>query len=663
MKILMCSVPDGSLRHTLKPLLPRNNHWQLPILPIGILRIMSWMEKNNYDSDIYDINNLRPPDEKLIEVFKLINPTVVGLSATLTHCYPNTKRITKILRKLFPNIWIIVGGHLTGSSNVLLDKTETDICVIGDGELPFVKLLDYFKLHPTRKQINYTELNQIKGLAFIDENHKLKVTGNSEQLSESELTHPDLNKLKKGLKDFGGKGEFINEFFETIKKTVNFPTTLTQGQSNPEGVKFYERNENKKIGLLQTVRGCVARCSFCQRYTRGYRVYAANDLETRILELKNKYNVRALMLDDENSLSNRIQSYQIARILKKHDIFWSAAGVRVTSVTYEDLKFYKEHNMLSIRFGIETGSQKILDIMEKKFTVEDVYNAISNCKKVGMSTATDQLMLGMPGETRETVIESAKFVASLKFLLEDSSDIGNPFWASAIPGTPLYEYCQQIGVIEKTLDGEENYLIRSSEHKHTPILNYVNKTDWDIKEVHFWSYLYPYAGKKEYVNLIIKNNKSIKNKLLKIYKLCIKGSLNNLIGNFNRRKDFYKNEKFLKKMKWYIILSINFLLSLSVTFLPKVVLFSIIRVYANIRFFFLKKNNKVKKGKQISNFFKELPDATAAARNFRINENKIAKTNRQIDRSLRTVVMNNRKQMKPPITDDEKGLQILAQGQ
>ena len=55
MKILMCSVPDGSLGNTLKPLLPRGSHYQTPIQPVGILRLMTWMEKKGYSSDIYDI--------------------------------------------------------------------------------------------------------------------------------------------------------------------------------------------------------------------------------------------------------------------------------------------------------------------------------------------------------------------------------------------------------------------------------------------------------------------------------------------------------------------------------------------------------------------------------------------------------------------------------
>ena len=118
MKILMCSVPDGSLSNTLQPLFTRGKVRTLPykpIAPFGILRILSWMEKKGYGADIYDISNLRPSDEELIKNFKRINPTVVGLSATHCESFPNIKRISKILRELFPDIWIVVGGHLTSS--------------------------------------------------------------------------------------------------------------------------------------------------------------------------------------------------------------------------------------------------------------------------------------------------------------------------------------------------------------------------------------------------------------------------------------------------------------------------------------------------------------------------------------------------------------------
>ena len=98
--------------------------------------------------------------------------------------------------------------------------------------------------------------------------------------------------------------------------------------------------------------------------------------------------------------------------------------------------------------------------------------------------------------------------------------------------------------------------------------------------------------------------------------------------------------------------------------MPKAVMFPLVRVFADLRFYTLKKNHKAEKnntGKEKHNFFVDQPDESA--NNFRLTENRIAKANRQIDLSLRTIVMDNRKQMKPAITDEEKGLQILAEGQ
>ena len=101
-------------------------------------------------------------------------------------------------------------------------------------------------------------------------------------------------------------------------------------------------------------------------------------------------------------------------------------------------------------------------------------------------------------------------------------------------------------------DEEENYLIslnKNSSARGVRILNYINKTDSNIKEVHYWLYLYQYASKKAYVDLIIKNNKSIRNRLSQIYEKCIKGILNGLIFDFNLRKKSYKNKQLLHKMK------------------------------------------------------------------------------------------------------------------
>jgi radical SAM superfamily enzyme YgiQ (UPF0313 family) len=449
----------------------------------------------------------------------------------------------------------------------------------------------------------------------------------------------------------------IHEFFEPLKNSEYNPTTGF-------GIKFDEKvDKNKKNAVGYITRGCVARCTFCQRASKGYRVYAADhNLEAYLEELKEKYNVGLVTFGDENFGSNRKQSYEIARIMKKHNMLWNAS-FRPTSITYKDLKFFKEHNMVALSIGIESGSKKILNIMEKKYTAESVYKVVEMAKKLDMyiGSCVDGVVLGMPGETKETIIDTAKHIASLRYVLGLNWHIRHNSLALAIPGTPLYEYCQQIGIIGKTLEGEEDYIIRMAEHKYSQILAYLNKTDSSIKEVHYWIYLYPYAAKKAYVDLIIKNNKSIRNRLSQIYEQCIKGSFNSMIFEYNLRQKSTTNKQLLHKMKWLALLSIDFLLTLSVPFLPKAILFPIIRVYANLRFRTLKKNHKSPTSKEKNNLFVEQPVETNS--DYKITDDRFAKTTREIDRSLRSFVMDNRKKMRPAITDDEKSLQLLAKGQ
>ena len=92
MKILLCTIPDGSLDPT-GPLIPRKGTSSHPSLtfPLGILRVMQAAEKEGYKSTIYDINNLRPTDEEIIEHLKRVKPDVIGLSAVFLHCYPHQK--------------------------------------------------------------------------------------------------------------------------------------------------------------------------------------------------------------------------------------------------------------------------------------------------------------------------------------------------------------------------------------------------------------------------------------------------------------------------------------------------------------------------------------------------------------------------------------------
>ena len=662
MKILLCAVPDGSLENTVEPRLVPFGSVDVSgyylFSPLGALRVATYAEHNGYDVEIYDINSLRAADEVLKENLRKINPTVVGLSGPLTHCYPNIKRVAKIVRDLFPDAWIITGGAITGSSNVILAKTETDICVVGDGEIPFLKLLKYIETHPTNKDFDYEKLLEIPGLAYIDENKKLQVNGNAEALSAADASgvhYPDYDKLRDGLQKHLGDGNLIHRFFGTIDDLPLFTETILEQKVYPEGLEVFNKYIGFKIGQIMSAQGCVARCTFCQRYLKGYRPYKTSDFESHLIELKEKYNVRVVMLADDNSLSDKKQGYAMARILKKHGIYWSAGGVRATTCSFEDLKFYKEHGLLAIRFGIESGSQRILDIMEKKIKKEDPYNALLYCSKLQISTATDMFLLGMPGETFESVAETAEYSGKLRYMVGKDWNIGNTTLAMSIPGTPLYEYSQQVGVIGKTLEEEEDYLIRTSELPNKDILCYVNKTDFSIEEVNYWTYYYRYAAKKTFIKEIFKSKKSLKNKFLEFYNKCLKASALR-VDNYYKQKGYKRT--FAKRFSQSFL---QLMLTFSILLVPNFIFFKLLRMYANQKFKKLKEANYVKNGKQKHNCF--VGPSIKPDKNFKITEEYIKKSTRSSELSLRTIVMANRKKLDAAITNEEKGLQILAQGQ
>jgi anaerobic magnesium-protoporphyrin IX monomethyl ester cyclase len=675
MKILLCTVPDGTLKFQKDrvPLIPRRKaeklfSWQgkdneMPTFPIGVMRILAAIQQRGYDGEIYDLNNLRQSDDEIIENFKKIKPDIVGLSGPLSHCYPNLKHLAKIIRNLFPDAWIIVGGHISGSSHILLNRTETDIVVVGDGEICFNKLLDYIKDNKDRKKINYSHLNSIKGLAFLDEHKKLNFTGYGDQIKGTEMEYPSFSKWEQGLKDYGGSDNLINEVFQDANDLGNiFGLNVEKQHKSSEMLKIHRSLKNKKVGRIQTSKGCVAKCTFCQRATKGYRVFGHNHMEARIIELKEKYNVGVLLVDDENFGSNRVQARECARLMKKHGIYWSSQGARAASINVEDLKFYKENNLLAIRYGIESGSQTILDIMEKKTTTHQVYEQIEACTRLGIATTSEAFMLGFPGESRKTVIETSEYNGQLRFLLGNSWNTHYPAWATSIPGTPLYEYTQQIGVVGTTLDEEEEYLYRTSDTmEDRGILNYLNKTEYDIKEVHYWLYLYRYVGKKAYVDEIIKKHKTLRRIASQIYHHCLKEAFIGYIHDYKRRI----NRKFGLKnnIKTFLQITAKYITATSVPFLPRFILLPLLKIMSDFSFKNLERRFKVKNGPQKYNFFVDRRAEKGIRKGYDFTKKNITDSSRIIDRSLRSIVKKEAEIINLPLSKEEKNIELIAKQQ
>jgi len=152
--------------------------------------------------------------------------------------------------------------------------------------------------------------------------------------------------------------------------------------------------------------------------------------------------------------------------------------MRVSQVTPDIIKMMKEAGCRSIIYGVEAGSERMLQVMEKRVSLIDNYNAIRWTVEAGLHTVP-QLVIGMPGECSETIKETAEFL-SYALTLDKSQNPKNVSinFAQALPGTPLYEYGRSEGLIGATIEDEEQYLLSVSNRNAGDGTTTINFTDY-----------------------------------------------------------------------------------------------------------------------------------------------------------------------------------------
>lgn len=198
----------------------------------------------------------------------------------------------------------------------------------------------------------------------------------------------------------------------------------------------------RDFGTVFGSRGCPYNCIFCsQRAITGQRYrHVSNERILGDVELLvNKYKQKKIWFMDDNFMVNKKRIYSlleaiIARKLHKEVVF--CAEMRGESVTHEVLKKMKEANFQVVSFGMETGSQRLLDLIDKKEKVEDNVNAIKMAHEVGLSSSAT-FIFGLPTETRRERLETARLARRLP--LDDARfNIAVPY-----PGTKLFEIAKK----------------------------------------------------------------------------------------------------------------------------------------------------------------------------------------------------------------------------
>ena len=343
---------------------------ELPSLGIAILAAVT--RNNGYETRILDALALKLTIDQTVDEILKINPKYLGITSTTISIF-NAAQVAEKIKEKNKNIITILGGpHITAVPMETMEKfTQFDIGVIGEAEETIIELLNHLNKN--------LPVDDIKGLVIKDGNY-LKVTERRSFIKDLDnLPFPAWDLLPDLLKYYQPAADSL----------YRSPTTL-----------------------LITSRGCPGQCIFCDRSVFGNHIrgFSADYVIRMIKHLQEHFGIRDLFIEDDNFLALRPRLREICNriINEKIDITFSIMG-RVDMVNEEILVLLKKAGCWQINYGLESGSQKILNLLNKRVTVEKLMETVKLTKKVGIKVK-GLFMLGCYGETLETIKETMDFI-------------------------------------------------------------------------------------------------------------------------------------------------------------------------------------------------------------------------------------------------------------
>jgi radical SAM superfamily enzyme YgiQ (UPF0313 family) len=387
-------VPEGSLlkeSHIMRTLLisPPYPLTEFPSIPLGLAHIAAVLEENGVEVEVLDLLVSQYSEEKVYRRMAEFRPEVVGVTA-VTMNYPISSKILKLCKQVDENAVTVIGGpHVTfWAEQTLREAPWIDIVVRGEGEYTMLDI------------VRGKELPQIEGIVFRKEGDIVATADRPwiENLDELPLPARHLFPLSKYR-------------------------ALSAG------------------GSLITGRGCPFNCIFCAGHRMvGRRVRLRNPrLVVDEMQLLQELGFEVIHVDDDLLTLNHAHVHAICdEILNRGlKIKWDAFS-RVDTLNREVAAKMKRAGCFCLVFGVESGSQEILDTVKKKISLEKVRQAVSLTNEMGMMPFAS-FILGLPGETRDTLRQTYDFAREL--------DISHTFHVLApFPGTEVREKAKEYGI-------------------------------------------------------------------------------------------------------------------------------------------------------------------------------------------------------------------------
>jgi anaerobic magnesium-protoporphyrin IX monomethyl ester cyclase len=360
--------------------------------PLGLAYVASVL-RQSHEVKIIDSNILNYTIGDVDEELRSFNPDVVGITSVTPSIY-DAYKVAETAKKVREDCTVVLGGpHATFMPRQTMEECKyIDIIVRGEGE------------ETTRELIEDIEkgapLNEVKGITFREKNEIIDTEPRLFIKNIDDIPFPSRDLLPMHLYKFNG---------------VRYTTMLTS-------------------------RGCPFKCSFCSssRLFGGY--WRGRSPENVLEEMKTvyeEYGIRNIEFMDDTFTLNQERAEKICdEIIKQGwDISWGASS-RVDTLSKKLVEKMKKAGCWIIFLGIESGSQKILDAIGKRITLEQVKKAVKILKDAGIQVL-GSFIIGFLQDTTETIKETIKFAKSLNLNYAEFS-ILTPY-----PGTPIFDYAKR----------------------------------------------------------------------------------------------------------------------------------------------------------------------------------------------------------------------------
>lgn len=388
---------------------PNGNIRVMGFPPIGIMSLSAVLKRAGHECLMFDQANPETPNSVIIEEIRRQRPALVGLSFLSTTSYPYAKTLAREIRSADSKVRLAFGGVFAtlNASLVKLQCPEVDFVCRGDGEQLILDLLEHLD-----------DPSPVAGLTWMKDGTTIQNPNRPLDRNLDQWPFPDRESLPL-------------DFVESMPLDV--PAVLSMD----------------RFTTMQTSRGCPWPCIFCDIPIFNEGKWRSRSPEHVVAEFEHlqQQGYGSVYFVDDHFL---LQPKRIEKICRGIDeagveIEWGCEG-RVDSVAQHLFPAMAKAHCRTLMFGIESGSQTVLDRLKKEQTLEEVETAVTNAKEAGIEIVHGFFVVGTPEETAEDIRSTFDFAARLRL---DTFGFNR---LCVYRGTPLWQEYVRRGLVDDEAD-------------------------------------------------------------------------------------------------------------------------------------------------------------------------------------------------------------------